>query len=500
MAQALQSPPSDVFAAAFRAGEPPEYLALVNGEYRRAASSQLLDIPSPIDGTVVGRIQALSPAELAAAALAAQQAWPAWNERKANERAEVLRKAAALIKEHKDVLTDLLVREIAKPWDEAETEVIRTADLIHYFAEEGMRYYGEIIWGDSFPGYSKDKLCLVYREPLGVVLGISPFNYPLNLSASKIAPALITGNAIVFKPALPGSCAAICMVECFRLAGVPPGIINVVTGEPALIGDTLVPHPAINMLTFTGGTKTGKMLGHKAGMKPMQMELGGKDAALVLEDADVVFAAKKLAWAAFSYSGQRCTGAKRILLHETVADQFLTQFLGWVKGFSLGDPRDRKTFMGPVISDKAADYIQSLTDEAVQKGAQALCGNEREGRYMKATVLDRVTEDMRLAWEEPFGPTLPILRIKSLEEGIALNNKSQYGLQACIFTRDIDKAFYASRKMDVGTVNINGPDSRGPDHFPFLGVKDSGSGTQGVHYSIEAMSRSKAITLNIRQP
>ncbi|MBI2266412.1 MAG: NADP-dependent glyceraldehyde-3-phosphate dehydrogenase [Armatimonadetes bacterium] len=476
----------------------PEYRYLMDGHWTRSQSGRTIDLKSPLDDAVVGRIQAMTVEEVDRACKSCSQAWPKWNEKTVDERAQVLHRAADLMSENKDLLRDLLIREVAKNRKEAEDEVLRTAALIHYFAEEGRRYYGEVIFGDSFPGYKKDKMALVYREPWGVVLAISPFNYPLNLSASKIAPALITGNSVLFKPAQLGAISALHMSDMFLKAGVPPGVLNVITGSSKELGDPLVCHPDIGMIAFTGGTKTGYHIAKVAAIVPMMLELGGKDAAIVLSDCDLPFTAKQIVSGAFSYSGQRCTAVKRILVEESFADTLIEAVLPLVKALKLGDPREQGMDLGPVVSDETAKYVQALIDDALGKGARLLCGNESKGRYMSPTVLDRVTEEMSVAWEEPFGPVLPILRVSHLDEAIRIANKSEYGLQSSVFTQDVDKAMKAARKLEVGSVQINGKDSRGPDHFPFLGWKASGMGTQGVHYSITAMTRTKSVVLNLR--
>jgi glyceraldehyde-3-phosphate dehydrogenase (NADP+) len=290
------------------------------------------------------------------------------------------------------------------------------------------------------------------------------------------------------------------MAELCCQAGVPAGVLNVVTGRGRDLGDNLVADRRIGMISFTGGTSTGHHLAHVAGPTPLQLELGGKDAALVLDDADIDLAVSHLVKGAFSYSGQRCTAAKVILLAPAVADEFLAKFVKKAENLPIGDPRETDTVVGPMIGDKAADYVWSLIQDAKAKGAKVLTGDKRQGRTLYPTVLDHVDGAMEVRWEEPFGPVVPVVRVQDLRDAIAQANASRYGLQSCVFTRDIDKAMYVGRQLEVGTVNINAGDSRGPDHFPFVGVKDSGMGTQGVHYSISAMTRTRSITLNMREP
>jgi len=277
-------------------------------------------------------------------------------------------------------------------------------------------------------------------------------------------------------------------------------VLNFITGKSSEIGDVLAAHPGVNLISFTGSTEVGTHLAHVAGMKPQMLELGGKDAAIVCEDCDLDLTVKEITKGAFSYSGQRCTAVKRVLLLPGIAEKLVDALHSSVRALVYGDPRQEGVTVGPLISDPAADYVQELIDDAKHKGAQMLVGGERQGRYIPPTLLDKVNADMRVAWEEPFGPVLPIIRCNGLDHAIQIANRSEYGLQSCVFTQDLDRALHVGRALEVGTVNINGADSRGPDHFPFLGVKASGQQTQGVHYSIEAMTRTKAITLNLRPP
>lgn len=466
--------------------------------WQASRSGRTLPVSSPIDRKVLGHVQACTADEARQAVQHAAQAWHAWNARPVHERAAILNRVGDLILEHQDALASQLMLEVAKTAAEARSEVVRTAEMIQYFAEEGRRYYGTIVPADSFPGYGRDKLSLVSREPFGVVLAISPFNYPLNLSASKIAPALITGNAVVFKPAHQGSIAALMMVELFRSAGVPEGLLLTLTGDHSEIGDALVLAPEVGLISFTGSTEVGEHIAELARFRALQLEMGGRDAAIVLNDAPLERTVQELVRGAFAYSAQRCTAIKQILLLPEIADRFLEAFIEQVQKLSVGDPRDPDVKVGPLVNDRAADRVWDMLQEALRHGARALCGNRRQGRLIWPTVLDGVTRDMRVAKEEPFGPILPVFRCQSAEQAIAFANGSRYGLQSAVFSCDLDDAFYVGRRLQVGTVNINRADSRGPDHFPFAGVKDSGLGTQGIHYSLDAMTQLKSIVVNFQ--
>lgn len=471
------------------------YKCLLNGEWVESKTGKRDRILSPADSQLVGEVQAISKEEADQFVRGAVDAQKSWGAVPVSKRAEIIHQAANLLVQEKETVADVLVREIAKNKKSALSEIVRTADYMHYAAEEGKRVTGESLSSDAFPGFSEKKLSVVNRVPLGVILAIAPFNYPINLSASKIAPALVAGNSVVFKPPTQGAISALYLARIFCQAGVPAGVLNVLTGQGRDVGDYLVGHPLINMVAFTGSSKVGRHIAEHAGMKPLLMELGGKDAAIVLEDAELEVAAKNIVSGAFSYSGQRCTAVKRILVLDSIADRLIASILPLVKKLSIGRPEDDADIT-PLISDAAADYVEELIQDAIQKGAKLLVGNKREKNLIYPTLFDRVTVEMRLAWEEPFGPVLPVMRVKSVDEAVQIANRSEYGLQSSVFTESIDKAFEIASKLEVGTVQINSKTERGPDHFPFMGVKSSGMGTQGIRYSIEAMTRSKAIVIN----
>ncbi|MDD4797896.1 MAG: NADP-dependent glyceraldehyde-3-phosphate dehydrogenase [Eubacteriales bacterium] len=472
------------------------YRCLIDGQWRDGRVHPPIDVTSPCDGRVIGKIQALSKEEVDEAFAAAKAAQKKWAQTPVNHRAVLLHKAADLLEEHCDEIARILSEEIAKDIDSAVSEVQRTADFIRFTADEGKHMEGETVGADHFPGFKKQRFSVVTRVPLGVVLAIAPFNYPVNLSVSKIAPALMAGNSVILKPPTAGALSALYLAEVFRAAGLPAGVLNTVTGRGSEIGDYLVTHPDVDFISFTGSTAVGRRIASQAQMVPLLLELGGKDAAIILEDADLQDAAKNIVAGAYSYSGQRCTAVKRVLVMESVADELAALLKAHVDKLKVGLP-SQPVQITPLINKQAADFVQELIDDAVEKGAQLLCGGRREGNLIYPTLFDRVTTDMRLAWEEPFGPVLPILRVQSVDEAIRIANDSEYGLQSAVFTKNIDRAFYVANNLEVGTVHINNKTERGPDHFPFLGVKASGMGTQGIRYSIEAMSRPKVVIINL---
>lgn len=471
------------------------YKNLVNGEWK--SSEKEITIYSPINQEELGTVPAMSQAEVDEAMQAARAALPAWRALSAVERAAYLHKTAAILERDKEEIGTILAKEVAKGIKAAIGEVVRTADLIRYAAEEGLRITGQAMEGGGFEAASKNKLAVVRREPVGVVLAIAPFNYPVNLSGSKIAPALIAGNVVMFKPPTQGSISGLLLAKAFEEAGIPAGVFNTITGRGSEIGDYIIEHKEVNFINFTGSTPIGERIGRLAGMRPIMLELGGKDAALVLEDADLEHAAKQIVAGAFSYSGQRCTAIKRVIVLESVADQLATLLQAEVAKLTVGDPFDNADIT-PVIDNASADFIWGLIEDAQEKGAQALTPIRREGNLLWPVLFDQVTKDMKVAWEEPFGPVLPIIRVASVEEAIAFANESEFGLQSSVFTNDFKKAFEIAEKLEVGTVHINNKTQRGPDNFPFLGVKGSGAGVQGIKYSIEAMTNVKSIVFDVK--
>lgn len=471
---------------------------LVDGEFYDSKSKDILEVVSPVDGSVLGKVQAMSTEDVDFVMESAKRSQKYWAETTIADRAAILYKAADILLERKEELAQILMMEICKDKKSCLSEVSRTADFLRFTADAAKSIEGQSIPSDSFPGFNKRKISVVTREPLGVVLAISPFNYPVNLAASKIGPALMAGNSVVFKPASQGALCGLFLAEIFKDAGVPAGVVNTITGKGSVIGDYCVTHKDVDFVNFTGSTEIGRRISKITEMKPLLMELGGKDAAIVLEDADLDLAASNIVGGAFSYSGQRCTAVKRVLVMENVADALVEKIVAKMQKLKVGSPLDIvDAEVVPLIDTKAADFVESLMKDAEQNGAKVVFGGKREGNLIYPTLYDNVTTDMKLAWEEPFGPILPIIRIKSREEAIQIANASEYGLQSSVFTQDINEAFYVAKRLEVGTVQVNNKTERGPDHFPFLGVKSSGMGTQGIRYSIESMSRPKATVINI---
>ena len=474
-----------------------KYKNLVNGSWIASETNDYIEIKSVLDNSTVGFVPAMSQKEVDTVLQNAKIAQKKWRETSIDERANLLYKAAEILEKNVGVFVESMIHEIGKDRKSCKSEVLRTADFIRYTADTVRTMSSECLVGDGFYSGSPKKTGIIKRQPLGVVLAISPFNYPINLAASKIAPAIAIGNTVVLKPSTQGSICGLHLVRVFEEAGVPQGVIQTVTGKGSEIGDYIVAHKNIDFINFTGSTDIGKRITSKCGMIPVILELGGKDAGIVLEDADLDHTASQIISGAFSYSGQRCTAIKRVLVMEEVHDILVDKLLDKIKNVTVGNPLNDNFDVVPLINEKSADFVMGLINDAKEKGATILYGDKREGNLIYPTLIKDVTLDMNVAWEEPFGPVLPIIKVKSYEEAIEIANKSEYGLQSSIFTKDINKALNIADKLEVGTVQINNKTERGPDSFPFLGVKASGIGVQGVKYSIEAMSRPKVTVLNI---
>lgn len=489
--------PKDFFHLLVNHKSPPAY-KFFNGEnWVDSVGKKTTEVISPLDDHILGRIQVVTNSEIDQAITRAHQAQKLWQDVPMIKRAKVLHLAADWMREHEHYLITLLVKEIGKTHAEAKDEILRSADMIDYFAHEGLHVKGEELSGEAFPGYDQTKMAIVERVPVGVILAIAPFNYPVNLSVSKIAPALICGNAVVFKPPTQGSISSLHLTEIFYLAGLPKGLIVTATGGGEAIGDYITTHPGIDMVTFTGSSSVGQEIAKKTGMIPLLFECGGNNPALVLSDADKESTAVEIVKGAFSYSGQRCTAIKYVLGFRPTIDKLLPLVIKKTKELiKMGDPRVVENNLGPVISDMAAETIEKRISQAKEKGAKIVSGGKRKGRYIEPTILTDARPSMEIMRTETFGPVVSFLSVKSIGEAIEIINASSYGLQASIFTSDEGAGIKLAQLLDVGTVQINSKPQRGPDHFPFLGIKGSGVGVQGIRYTLEAMSRPKPIVLN----
>jgi len=366
-------------------GKERRFKNLVNGQWVESKSENFIDIYSPIGNCLVGRVPAMTTDEVDYVLEVAKKAQKEWKNTPSNLRAEILHKAASLLEEKVDDMADVMMREIGKDKKSCKSEILRTADYIRFTADTAKNLAGESIPGDSFPGFKKNKISVVTREPLGVVLAIAPFNYPINLAASKIAPAIVAGNSVVLKPATQGSLCGLYLAKIFEEAGVPAGVVNTVTGRGRDIGDYIVNHKNVDFINFTGSTEIGARISRLTTMVPLLMELGGKDAAIVLEDADLDLAATNIVAGAYSYSGQRCTAVKRVLVVDKVADELVTKIKALVEKLTIGNPLEEDVDIVPLIDNKSADFVMELIEDAKAKGATLLHGGNRDENLIYPT-------------------------------------------------------------------------------------------------------------------
>ena len=475
-----------------------EHKYFVDGQWKVSKSGETLSIQSSYLDGEIGRVQSMTIEEIDAAIKSAKHAQKSWSKEDMKVRARLLRAWATQLVADKDEIATTIMNEVGKTFSDAEKEVLRTADLINFTVEEFLHMSNESLSAESYPHGSRNKFAIIDRVPLGVILAIGPFNYPVNLTVSKIVPALMSGNTVIFKPATRGSISGVKLVESFaKVEGFPPGILQLITGRGNEIGDYMIQHDDINMITFTGSTRNGQNISQLAKMTPAVMELGGKDPAIVTANADLDKTVREIVSGAFGYSGQRCTAIKRVLVVDEVADELVKRLSEAIAKLKVGTPNDGDVAIVPLINEKAADFVEDLINDAKKKGAKIIVGGNRDKNLIYPTLIDNVTTQMRFAWEEQFGPVLPILRVRDVEQAIKITNDSEYGLQASIFSEDFTESIKIARELEVGSVQINGQPQRGPDSFPFLGAKNSGMGSQGVKNALLSMTREKLTVINL---
>lgn len=468
---------------------------LIGGEWR--TSAERAEIRSPYTSEVVGRVPWATPHDVQDALSAATTAFRTTSRLSRARRSDLLTMIAARIRERRDDLVETIARESGKPVKFADGEVGRAIMTFTLAAEEIKRFAGEVVPLDIEPrteGYAG----LMARFPIGPITAITPFNFPLNLVAHKVAPALATGNPILLKPAPQAPLTAFLLAEIVQDAGAPPGMLNVLHC-PVASAEPLVTDDRVKMLTFTGSARTGRALQEKAGRKKVLLELGGNAGCIVHHDADIAWAAERAAVGGFAHAGQICIKVQRLYIHEDVHDAFLEAFLAEVAALRMGDPMDPDTDVGPLIDEAAAIRVATWIDEARAGGAEVLCGGRRSGNFVEPTVIAKATADMRVKREEVFGPVVTVDRYRDFAAAIASLNDSPYGLQSSVFTHDIRLAHTAFMDLDVGGVIINDYPTFRVDNYPYGGVKESGAGREGVRYAMEAMTEPRMLVLNLRR-
>jgi alpha-ketoglutaric semialdehyde dehydrogenase len=452
----------------------------IGGEWVDAASGETFESRNPATGETLGLFPKSAAEDVGRAVEAARTAYEDWRLVPAPKRGEILIRFAQVLEREKEALTDLMTHEMGKVKAEAGGDVQEAIDMTYYMAGEGRR-----MWGQTTPSELRDKFNMSVRVPVGVVGAITPWNFPIAIPSWKLAPALVCGNTVVLKPAEDTPLLAERFVELLDEAGVPAGVVNIVHGYGETAGDALVRHPDVPIITFTGSRATGVAVTKAAadGLKHVHLELGGKNAIIVLDDADIDLAVEAIVWSAFGTSGQRCTAASRVIVHEKVYDALQSKLVAAAERLRLGPGWDDATDVGPVINKAAIDKIHAYTKIGSDEGAHLLTGGEiategdlGNGFFYRPTIFGDVDAGMRIAQEEIFGPTTALIKVSDFDEAVRVSNGIAFGLSSSIFTRDVNKAFRAMRDLVAGITYINAGTTGAEVHLPFGGTKDTGNG------------------------
>jgi acyl-CoA reductase-like NAD-dependent aldehyde dehydrogenase len=446
----------------------------------------------PYDGTPVGEVPRAGLDLLEKAIAAAHQGFAAMREMTNYERADLLTRIGDLIKRDVAEYAQIICAETGKPIKEARVEAERSLTTLQAAAHEARQLHGEVV-PMEFSATGKGRMALTVREPLGVIGCITPFNVPLNLALHKVAPALAGGNAVVHKPASKTPLSAVRLARTMEEAGVPKGAYNVITGSGAKIGMALAEHPGIAMLTFTGSPDVGRTIKARAGFKKVTLELGNNSAVIIEPGSDLNTAVSRTVQGAFSHSGQVCISVQRVFVHRTLANEFTDRLKAGTEALRIGHPYEQSTDISSLIDEKEAIRIEQWIAEAVSGGAKVVTGGKRTHATISPAILTDVPAGCRVSCQEAFGPVVAIYPYDRLEDAIDQANATPYGLQAGIFTPDMQRAFQAARKLEVGGVMINDIPMYRADHMPYGGVKQSGTGREGPKYAIEEMTEMKLI-------
>ncbi|MCW1293812.1 MAG: aldehyde dehydrogenase family protein [Candidatus Parvarchaeota archaeon] len=486
---------SDKFSDIYIPGETKRFKIFIGGKW--VETKDKFDLISPIDSRKMAEISSASKEDIDAAVKYAVESKHKIRDMPAIDRIELINKFRLELEKYKDEIVDVLMKEAGKARRSAEGEFNATIERMRLGMEDSRKITGEYIPGD-WSSDTSQKVALVLREPLGVVLGISPFNYPFYTSMAKVIPALLSGNSVIIKPPSVDPIAFLMAAKVFQDVGAPDGIFQAVTGKGDVAGDYLTSNPNINMISFTGSTDVGKHIAGIAGLRKTHLELGGKGTAIVLEDADLDLAARECVKGSLELAGQRCDAVSRILAVDKIYDKFVEKLKQHLQDYKFGNPIESPDVtMGPVISKSAAKRIDDLVKDAVSKGAKLLAGGKYNDCYYEPTLLVDTPLNAKIVDEETFGPVITLIKVKDKADAINLANQSRYGLDSSVFTNKFYDAWEVMKALQVGNVTLNAAPSHGTAYFPFGGVKDSGSGKEGVGYSIDEMTYTKTIVFNL---
>lgn len=468
-----------------------EYQLYINGEWKNTVTGYISQDKNPADDSIFAQVHFAGREEVDEAIASAQKAWKPWANTAADEKERILLKAADWMQEHIDEVADVLMGESGSAFGKAYFEAGFAVDILRAAAGECRRVFGEV--QQQAPG----EISMIRRLPLGVVAGIAPFNFPLLLALKKVAFALAAGNTFVLKPASATPVSGVMIAKALDAAGLPKGVFNLVPGSGEAVGKMLVEDERIRMVAFTGSTAVGKGIAAKASqrLKKYTLEMGGKNPLILLKDFDVEQAVKIAGFGAFFHQGQICMCTSRMIVEEPVYDQFCEKFTAYAKTMKVGDPHQQDTIIGPLIKQEQCQIIDSQIKDAVSKGAVLLTGGTHEGNYYQPTVLSNVTPDMRIFYEESFGPVTSIIKAKDERDAVRLCNDNEYGLSSSLLTNDLSKAMALSLDMEAGMVHINNATVSDNSTVAFGGVKNSGVGREGGSYSIDEFTELKWITV-----
>jgi alpha-ketoglutaric semialdehyde dehydrogenase len=452
----------------------------INGEWVQASSDNFFAVKNPANSETLVQVPLSTSDDVEKAVSAAKKAQKEWALVPAPQRAEVLYRVGYLMKERKEELSKLLTMENGKVLEEARGEVQEGIDMAFYMAGEGRRLFGQ-----TTPSELKDKFAMSVRSPVGVVGIITPWNFPIAIATWKSFPAIVAGNAVIWKPATETPIMAYELAKIFEEAGLPKGVLNVVFGSGSMVGEAMVENKDIRVISFTGSNDVGRNIAAKCGekLKKVSLEMGGKNAVIVMDDADLSLAVEGIVWSAFGTSGQRCTACSRVIVHEDVKERLEERLLVAMEQLTIGDGLDETVKVGPIINRGGLEKVEAYIQIGKEEGAKLLAGgyvmNEGDyakGNYFAPTVFTDVKADMRIAKEEIFGPVVSIIPVKSFEEAVEVNNNVDYGLSSSIFTSDVNKVFAAQRDLDTGIVYVNAGTTGAEIHLPFGGTKGTGNG------------------------
>lgn len=458
--------------------------------------TEKIEVLHPFDGSVIDTIPQGDAADVELALATAQRGAKVMAKMTGYERYEILRKVADLMVERSEDLARTITLEEGKIIAEGRVEASRAAEIIALSAEEAKRLGGEVVPLDGAPGVS-GKFGFTVRVPCGVIVGISPFNFPLHLVCHKVGPALAAGNAIILKPATDTPLSALKLVEIFLEAGTPPEAIQCLTGSGGVIGDALCADARVRKITFTGSRDIGEHICRTAGLKRVTMELGSNAPLIVMPDADPERVAQAAAASGYSNAGQVCISTQRVVTHEKIYADFLDAFQATVQNITTGDPLATSTKMGPMIRESDAVRVDQWVNDAVRDGAELILGGQRNGQMYEPTIVSNVRPEMRISCDEVFGPVVGVTRVSDIHEAIAIANDTNYGLSAAIFTQNIDWAMKFVQEVESGNLHVNWGTQWRADLMPYGGVKESGMGKEGPKYAIEEMTEMKMAVFHL---